>query len=125
MDKWFHVQATAPHDTCLDQIDALMLDPLYDGTNPNRIRALVHAFAAGNPTQFARKDGLGFEFVADIILKVDPRNPQVASRLLTSFRSWRSLEECRANEAKKALLHISDMANLSRDCREIVDKTLK
>ncbi|WP_150525008.1 aminopeptidase N [Roseibium sediminis] len=125
MDKWFHVQATAPHDTCLDQIDALMLDPLYDGTNPNRIRALVHAFAAGNPTQFARKDGRGFEFVADIILKVDPRNPQVASRLLTSFRSWRSLEECRAIEAKKALLRISDMANLSRDCREIVDKTLK
>lgn len=125
MDKWFQVQATDPNDDCLTNLKSLMTDPLYDAGNPNRIRALVHSFAAGNPTQFARKDGRGFDFVADIITKIDGRNPQVASRLLTSFRSWRSLEETRSQKAKQALLRISDVSNLSRDCREIVDKTLK
>jgi aminopeptidase N len=125
MDKWFTVQATAPVSDGLEKVQALTAHPLFDFSNPNRVRSLVHAFATGNPTQFARADGLGFEFVADNALAIDQRNPQVASRLLTCFRSWRALEKSRSHLAEAALLRISEAENLSRDSRDIVERCLQ
>jgi len=125
MDKWFQAQATAPQETCLDRLQQLTADPLYDATNPNRIRALVQGFAMGNPTQFARKDGAGFAFVTDAALTIDRKNPQVASLLLTSFRSWRSLEPDRAKQAEEALKRVARTEKLSRDSADIVERCLK
>ena len=125
MDKWFMVQATAPLADGLERVKALTADPLYDISNPNRARSLIHAFATGNPTQFGRSDGKGFNFVADNVLTLDARNPQVASRLLTCFRSWRAYESERAALAKSALLRISETDNLSRDSRDIADRCLQ
>jgi len=125
MDKWFQAQATAPQATCLDRLNKLTADPLYDAANPNRIRALVQGFAMGNPTQFARKDGAGFAFVTDAAQAIDRRNPQVASLLLTSFRSWRSLEPARARKAEEALKRVSETKDLSRDSADIVERCLK
>ncbi len=56
------------------------------------MRALIGAFAQGNPTQFNRADGAGYDFVADNVLALDPKNPQLAARLATAFRTWRTLE---------------------------------
>ncbi|MDN3718690.1 aminopeptidase N C-terminal domain-containing protein [Roseibium salinum] len=125
MDKWFMTQATAPGDRTLDKVRALMKHPLYDSSNPNRVRSLLQSFATGNPTQFARADGAGFELVAESVLAIDKRNPQVASRLLTSFRSWRALDPQRSVLAESALLRISSCEDLSRDSRDIVDRTLQ
>ena len=44
------------------------------------MRSLIGAFAHGNPTQFNRADGAGYDFVADTVLALDPKNPQVAAR---------------------------------------------
>jgi len=125
MDKWFMVQATAPLADGLEKVKALTAHPLFDFANPNRVRSLVHAFATGNATQFARQDGLGFEFVADNVLVIDQRNAQVASRLLTCFRSWRAYEDSRSKLAETALLKISSAEGLSRDTRDIVDRCLQ
>ena len=98
-------QATAPGSDTLDRVRSLMSHPLYDETNPNRVRALLQSFATGNPTQFARARRMaGFELVAESVLEIDKRNPQVASRLLTSFRSWRALDPQRSALAESALL---------------------
>ncbi|MBP0651027.1 aminopeptidase N C-terminal domain-containing protein, partial [Mycobacterium tuberculosis] len=80
---------------------------------PNRVRALVTAFATGNQTQFARPDGAGFAFVADMVLDLDRRNPQVAARLLSSFRSWRALEPGRRGLAERGLAPGAATAGLS------------
>ncbi|MGX1497919.1 aminopeptidase N [Labrenzia sp. MBR-25] len=125
MDKWFMTQAMAPGDQTLERVKALMSDPSYDAGNPNRVRSLLQSFATGNPTQFARADGAGFELVAESVLEIDKRNPQVASRLLTSFRSWRALDPQRSALAESALLRVSACENLSRDSRDIVDRTLQ
>lgn len=125
MDKWFMVQATAPGDGTLATIKSLFSHPLYDATNPNRVRALLQSFATGNATQFARPDGAGFELVAESVLEIDKRNPQVASRLLTSFRSWRALDANRCALAESALMKISSCEDLSRDSRDIIDRTLQ
>ncbi|WP_428688526.1 aminopeptidase N [Roseibium sp.] len=125
MDKWFMTQAMAPGSQTLDRVRSLMSHPLYDANNPNRVRALLQSFATGNPTQFARVDGAGFDLIAESVLAIDKRNPQVASRLLTSFRSWRALDPQRSALAEAALLRISSYEDLSRDSRDIVDRTLQ
>ena len=78
-----------PDPATLDRVRALTAHPAFSMTNPNRVRSLIGAFAQGNPTQFNRPDGAGYEFVADRILALDPNNPQVASRMTTAFKSWR------------------------------------
>ncbi|EEE47856.1 aminopeptidase N [Roseibium alexandrii] len=125
MDKWFAARATAPRDETLQVVQDLIADPLYEPSNPNRVRAVLHSFATGNPTQFSRADGKGFNLIAESVLQIDKRNPQVASRLLTSFRSWRALEGRRSSLAESALLRVSSSEELSRDCRDIVDRTLQ
>ena len=92
IDKWFVLQATTPDPKTLDRVKALTAHPAFSMSNPNRVRSLITSFAAGNPTQFNRADGAGYEFIADKILAIDPNNPQVASRMSTAFKSWRALE---------------------------------
>ncbi|HEX5933754.1 MAG TPA: aminopeptidase N [Pseudorhizobium sp.] len=125
IDKWFAVQATIPGAATLDRVKALMEDRHFARGNPNRVRALVGSFAFSNPTGFNRTDGEGYRFLAEQILAIDPKNPQLAARLLTSMRSWRSLEPQRADLARSALLTIDRSAALSNDVRDIVERMLK
>ena len=78
----------------------------------------------GNQTQFNRADGRGFELVADIVLELDSKNPQVAARIATAFRSWRALEPGRRAQAEAALRRLADAPNLSRDLADIVSRSL-
>lgn len=99
--------------------------PLFKHANPNRVRALIGTFAFANPTGFGRVDGAGYNFLADEILEIDQRNPQLAARILTSMRSWRLLEPVRAGHARAALMRIERAGGLSTDVRDIVERILK
>ncbi|WP_275789880.1 aminopeptidase N [Pararhizobium gei] len=125
IDKWFSIQAAIPGAAALDRVKSLMADPLFTTSNPNRVRALVGTFAFANPTGFNRADGEGYRFLAQQILDIDPRNPQLAARILTSMRSWRSLETTRAEHARAALREIANGTKLSTDISDIVDRMLK
>jgi aminopeptidase N len=57
-------------------------------------------------------------------LAVDPKNPQVAARLLAAFRSWRSLEPVRRAAAEAALQKVAAEKSLSPDVRDIVQRSL-
>lgn len=96
------VQATAPHENALDRVRALMEHPGFSAGNPNRVRALIGAFATGNQSQFNRIDGAGYMLVADFVEKLDARNPQAAARLMSAFRSWRALEPGRRGWRRSA-----------------------
>jgi len=77
-----------------------------------------------NPTQFARADGEGFRFLAEFVGDVDKRNPQVAARVLTAFRVWRSFEPGRRAAAESALRALHDAGGLSRNTADILERTL-
>lgn len=124
VDKWLAVQATVPAKDTLDKVIALMEHPSFSFSNPNRVRALIGAFATQNPTQFARADGEGFRFVAETIGRIDEANPQLAARLLTSFRAWRSFEPARRSQAEKVLRLLTAKDALSRDSSDILERTL-
>jgi aminopeptidase N len=125
IDKWFGLQAAIPDPATLDRVKTLMAHPAFSIVNPNRVRALIGGFAQMNQTQFNRADGLGYEFVADTVLALDKKNAQVAARLATAFRSWRALEPARRACAETALRRVAADANLSRDVRDIVDRSLE
>jgi aminopeptidase N len=124
IDKWFALQATSPHKSTLDKVRELTSHSAFSFGNPNRVRALVGAFAHGNLTQFNRADGAGYAFVADAILEIDPKNPQLAARLATSFRTWRTFEASRRTLAEAHLRRIRTRGNLSRDLADIVERAL-
>ena len=58
------------------------------------------------------------------MLALDPTNPQIAARLLTALRSWKSLEPVRQAKAEAALRRIGGQPNLSTDVRDIVTRSL-
>ena len=124
LDKWLSISASAQDEGVLERVRAILAEPSFPKTNPNRLRSLVGAFAMNNPTQFARADGAGFRFVADFVAEVDKINPQVAARVLTGFRIWPMLEPVRREAAKSALSALQAKGGLSRNTADILTRTL-
>jgi aminopeptidase N len=125
IDAWFAYQAASPQASALASVKKLTRHPLFSIKNPNKVRALIGTFTSGNPVNFNRPDGKGYEFVADRVLELDAFNPQIAARLLSAFRSWRALEPERRRMAKKALQRVAKAKPLSHDAYEIVSKMLE
>ena len=125
IDTWFSAQAQSSLPGALDTVQALTRHPLFKITTPNKVRALIGTFAMSNPLQFNRADGAGYSFVAEKVLDIDAINPQVAARLLGSFRSYKALEPGRRSLAEAALKMVAACETLSRDVREILLKMLE
>jgi aminopeptidase N len=124
IDKWLALQAAIPEDATLDRVRALTTHRAFSMANPNRVRALIGSFAQVNHSQFNRADGAGYDFVADVVIALDPKNPQVAARLMGAFRSWRALETQRRGRAEATLRRVAAKSALSRDVADIVARTL-
>jgi aminopeptidase N len=124
VDKWLSLQAAIPEPATLERVKALTGHPAFSMANPNRVRALVGAFAMSNQTQSNRVDGRGYDFIVDTVLAIDPKNPQLAARLLSALKSWRVLEPKRRSLAQAALKRVADTPSLSRDIGDIVQRAL-
>lgn len=123
LDSWFSVQAGSKKANTLQQVEALMSHSKFTLTNPNKVRALIGSFTANYPN-FHANDGSGYQFVADRVIELDSKNPQVASRMARSLMKWRQLEPQRASLMKKQLQRIEAIDGLSSDVFEIVSKAL-
>ncbi|HEX9954017.1 MAG TPA: aminopeptidase N [Allosphingosinicella sp.] len=123
LDKWFTVQALSTRDDALDQVEALAAHPDFTLANPNRMRALVGAFAA-NQRAFHDASGRGYRFLADMILKVDALNPQTAARLVPPLGRWRRFDEARQALMRAELERIVATPGLSKDVLEQASKSL-
>jgi aminopeptidase N len=124
IDKWLALQAVIPESDTLERVRGLTRHSVFSLANPNRVRALIGAFAQANQTQFNRADGQGYAFVADTVLALQAKNPQIAARLMTAFRSWRALEPVRRGKAEAALRGVAGSPGLSGDVKDIVDRSL-
>ena len=124
LDKWLSTLASVPEAGVIERMQAVLAEPTFPRTNPNRLRSLAGTFAMSNPTQFARADGAGFRFVADFVAEVDKVNPQVAARVLTGFRVWPMLESGRREAAKAALTALQSADDLSRNTGDILTRML-
>jgi len=124
LDKWFTAQAVSPRPTALDEVRTLTADPAFDRRNPNRVQALIGAFAARNPLLFHADDGAGYAFHLSEILHLDPQNPQVAARLAGPLTYWRRHTPARGRMMATALERLKDTPGVSRDLFEVASRAL-
>ena len=85
---------------------------------------MLGAFAMMNLLGFHRRDGAGYRLLADKVLELDRRNPQVAARLLAALGRWRRFDPGRQALMRAELERVVAAAGLSRDAYEIASKSL-
>ncbi|MFM7029061.1 MAG: aminopeptidase N [Chakrabartia sp.] len=123
IDKWFSTQALSSRSDTLVAVQALRDHPDFTLHNPNRVRALAGAFSM-NQLHFHAADGAGYRFLADIILALDPINPQTAAKLLPPLGRWRRLDAARQALMRAELERILAAPDLSKDVFEQASKSL-
>jgi aminopeptidase N len=125
LDKWFALEATSRRADTLQRVRSLLSHPGYNARNPNRVRALVGAFALANFARFHAADGSGYAFVADQVLALDAMNPQLAARVAGAFELWKRLPESRRGRVAVELRRVAAAPELSPDVTEIVTRSLE
>lgn len=124
MDKWFALQSTSELADVLDNIKSLLMHPAFSYKNPNKVRALIGAFATNNFAHFNAMDGSGYFFLAEQVCIIDKLNPQVAARIVTPLTRWQPQQALRQELMQKALQQILAEPKLSNNVYEIVSKSL-
>ena len=123
IDKWFAAQATSSRSDTLAAVRALKDHPDFTLANPNRVRALAGAFSM-NQLHFHAADGAGYRFLADVLLALDPINPQTAAKLLPPLGRWKRFDADRQAPMRAELERILAAPNLSKDLFEQASKSL-
>ncbi|MGL6210367.1 MAG: DUF3458 domain-containing protein, partial [Paracoccaceae bacterium] len=123
-DKWFGMQIVhAAPDQAAALTDALTRHPAFDWKTPNRFRAVVGALSA-NHAGFHHASGAGYRLLANWLIRLDPLNPQTASRMSTAFEVWGRYDAGRQAMIKAELQRILAAPGLSRDLGEMAGRML-
>jgi len=124
LEQWFSVQSGSSSYMNLEGLRKIIALPDFDMTNPNKVRAVIGVFCQQNLVNFHNESGEAYVFLADYIIKLDDLNPQIASRLVMPLTRWRKFNENRQGLMIAQLKRIHGKNNLSKDVREIVEKSL-
>ncbi|WP_440055983.1 aminopeptidase N [Pseudoalteromonas sp. T1lg65] len=125
MDKWFALWGSLNSDLVINKVHQLYTHSAFDKNNPNRVRSLVGSFTRLNPQQFHREDGAGYELLGSLLIELNGTNPQLASRLITPFMSWKRYSQNRQKLMTAQLQKLFALPNLSDDLFEKVEKALR
>ncbi|GEN25063.1 aminopeptidase N [Halomonas cupida] len=123
MDQWFSLQVTRPQPDALERVRYLMQHPAFSLKNPNKVRALIGAFAGQNRINFHRLDGEGYRLLADVVIELNRLNPEIAARIITPLTRWQRFDEQRQDLMKAELERIRQ-EDLSPNLYEVVTKAL-
>ncbi|HJS12581.1 aminopeptidase N [Sphingopyxis sp.] len=123
LDKWFQVQAWSMRGDTVDAVKALAQHPDFTLANPNRVRSLYGALT-GNQAAFHQADGAGYKLIADLVIALDPKNPQTAAKMIPPLGRWKRFDEGRQALMKAELERILAQPGLSRDVTEQASKSL-
>ncbi len=124
IDKWMGLQAMSPLPDTIERVRALMKHPAYSLKNPNRVRSLVGAFAAGNPLRFHEASGAGYRLVGEVVRALDAINPQTAARIIAAFETWKRYDEKRQKLMRAELVEVTKRNDLSANLFELITKML-
>ncbi|QIQ22259.1 aminopeptidase N [Zophobihabitans entericus] len=124
MDKWFALQATSPAKDVLKQVKKLLTHRSFSLSNPNRIRSLIGAFVSNNPVAFHAIDGKGYDFLVEMLMELNQKNPQVAARLIDPLIRLKRYDATRQKLMRSALERLLKLDKLSNDLYEKITKAL-
>ena len=123
LNLWFRAQATAPGAEP-QQLRALLQHPDFSLTNPNKVRSVIAAYAMANLGQFHRRDGSGYQLLAEVIIQLNAINPQIAARLVVPLTAWAKFAEPYRTAMRENLAAIGNCGELAKDLAEQVEKSL-
>jgi aminopeptidase N len=123
-DKWFAMQARSSLPGTIEAVRRLAQHPAFTRTNPNRVRALVGAFAQGNQLYFHDASGEGYAFLAEEVVALDKPNPTTAARLVQPLGQWRRYDAARQSLMRAQLDRILATPGLSPNTYEMVSKSV-
>ena len=123
LDKWFQVQAWSMRPDTVNAVRELAGHPDFTLSNPNRVRSLYGALT-GNQAAFHQADGAGYRLIADLVIALDPKNPQTSARMIPPLGRWKRFDEVRAGMMRAELERILAQPGLSRDVTEQASKSL-
>jgi aminopeptidase N len=124
VDKWVGAFARSQADDVLPIVKSLTQHQAFTHPTPNRMRALYGTFSQANPKAFHAEDGSGYAFVADFLMKLDAKNPQVASRMIGAFEKFRQHRKDLQTHMEAQLRRIASMESLSTDLSEKLERYL-
>jgi aminopeptidase N len=123
MEKWFQMESMSSVGGSIERLQELMRHPEFDPKNPNKLRAVLGAFMMGNTPRFHAADGSGYDYIADQLVEIDARNPQIAARMALPMTRMTAYDAARQDLMRAALNRISAGAK-SNDLKEVVGKAL-
>ncbi|MDO9363846.1 MAG: aminopeptidase N [Sphingopyxis sp.] len=123
LDKWFQVQAWSLRADTVDAVKELARHADFTLANPNRVRSLYGALT-GNQAAFHQADGAGYRLIADLVIALDPKNPQTSAKMIPPLGRWKRFDEARQALMKAELERILAQPGLSRDVTEQASKSL-
>jgi aminopeptidase N len=123
LTTWFSVQASAAAPDTFEKVQQLVAHPAFDWTNPNKIRAVIRAFAA-NLGHFHRADGAGYDFVGDAVLRLNDINPQIAAGMVGSFSQTGLLDPSRLRRLRGVLESLAGTPGMKDKVLEQVNRIL-
>jgi len=124
VNKWFALQATSLREDTFERVQQLTSHAAFRTSNPNRTRALLGAFAHQNPGCFHRPDGKAYAFLADWVLELDARNPQMSARLAGALARWRQHVSPQREAMQAQLERLAQAPRLSSDLSEVLRRSL-
>ena len=122
VNKWLMLSASQEQENALSTVKGLLEHPAFDLKNPNKVRSVLGGFGQ-SVSGFHKADGSGYQFLADQIIVLNKRNPQIASRLCTPLTRWKKLQPELSVKMKAELERIL-AEDLSKDVFEVVSKSL-
>lgn len=125
VEQWFAMQSSSPRCGTLDEVRRLLAHPSFDWKNPNKLRSVIGVFANQNLANFHASDGSGYRFLAEQVMRLDAKNPQVSARLAGPLTRWRKFDATYGGKMREALAGLLQVGGLSRDLYEVVHKSLK
>jgi aminopeptidase N len=122
IDKWFSLQIMqAVPERAAEVAERLTHHSDFTLRNPNRFRATLGALS-GSPAGFHHASGRGYRLLADMLIRLDPLNPQTTARMCSAFETWRRYDPVRQGMLAAELDRILATPNLSRDTTEMVGR---
>ena len=122
MLKWLGLQAGSNIEGNLEVMKELLDHPAFDIKNPNKVYSLIGGFTR-SAVNYHAADGSGYEFIGDIVIKLDKLNPQVAARMVGPFTKYKKYDDAR-QELMRAQLQKILKSEPSENVYEIVFKSL-
>ncbi|MBS0350479.1 MAG: aminopeptidase N [Proteobacteria bacterium] len=124
VNKWLALHASSQLPDTLTEVQTLLKHPAFSIQNPNNVYNLIGVFAA-NLIHFHADDGSGYQFIADQVIAIDPKNPQVAARIVEPLTRWQKFDQQRQDLMRLNLQRIQSSPHISSDVYELVMKSLK